>query len=250
MRPALGVGACALAACAIAIPTPAHADDGPYGALLAFAVAGGTALGGLPLLLGREARAPLFLDVDLGVGGELDSLSLGADLEGSFGRDSRWGWASRTQCDLLLDDGTEASSLLVMNLRFDLLGTLTLVGRSFGPFSVDALAGATLWPSAADRDNDTETEPYMAMGPSFGMRTQARVSIIRASLEASYLPVAFEAPTRSNAHIDLASEFGLLVWKEVAITAALERLIGFGGEERYEGTEITLGLSFDLNQLD
>lgn len=249
MRATLGVGACALAACVIAIPTQARADDGPYGALLAFAVAGGTALGGLPLLLGREGRAPLFLDVDLGAGGELDSLAMGADLEGSFGRESPWGWASRAQCDFLLDDATEASSLLLMNLRFDLLGTFALVGRSAGPFAIEALAGATVWPSAADRDNDTETEPYMAFGPSFGLRTQARTSIFRGSVEAGYLPIAFEAPTRANTHIELASELGISVWKEVAITGTLERLIGLGGDELYEGTEITLGLSFDLNQL-
>ncbi len=243
-------GPCALAACALALPAPAYAEDnGPYGALLVFAVAGGTALGGLPLLLGRSGTAPLFIDVDLGAGGRLDSFAIGADLEGTFGKDSPWGWAARAQADLLVDDGTQESSLLVTNQRFDVLGTLVLLGRAMGPLSLEALAGVTVWPSFDDRDADAETEPYAALGPSTSLRAQANTSLFRGSVEAGYLPLFFEAPTRLHHHLELTSEIGISPWDSMAITAGFKRLIGFGGEELYKGTEITLGLRMNVNEL-
>ncbi len=243
-------GACFLAAVTISSPAPARAEDnGPYGALLVFAVAGGTALGGLPLALGRDARAPLFLDVDLGAGGRLDSFAIGADLEGQFSKEGPWGWASRAQCDILVDDGTQASSLLVTNLRFDLLGSLVVAGRPLGPLSLDVLAGGTIWPSFEDRDGDAETEPYAAFGPSVGLRSQARTAIFRGSVEGAYVPLLFEAPSQRNHHVELASEVGISPWESMAVTAAFKRLIAIGGDELYKGTEITLGLSMDLNKL-
>jgi hypothetical protein len=239
----------------LASARPAHAEDnGPLGAVIAFAVAGGMGIGSLPLWALRDDDAPIGLGVAFGSDLARGSFVMTEELSGDAGFDRPWSWSSRARAEFW---SLEEDEPLEGAMRFDVLGGALLAGSVSGPAALEVIGGTTIWVSADDRDESGRAEPYGAFGPSVGLRFRSTTSVFRARVEASYVPLFGEAPTRHLHHFDLTTELGVapgMPWGiPVVFEASLKRELGLGGDaDTYEGTTITFGveLSFDRSLAD
>lgn len=230
------------------------AEEGPLGAVIAFAQAGGMALGALPLFFLREDDAPMGMSIALGAGLPEKSFVMAIDVEGDLGEDGQWSWVSRSRTEFwtLSDDEPLQGAM-----RWDVLGGALVAGDPSGPAALEVIAGTSVWISADDRDESGRAEPYAAWGPSLGLRFTSTTPLVRTRVEASYVPLLGETPTGHLHHLDLTTEIGFSPWMSrgipVVFEATLKREIGLGGDgDLHQGTMITGGIeiSFDRSLVD
>lgn len=222
-------------------------DDSPLGYAVAFAMFAAVAAGEAPLFALRESDAPLDLSLQAGVSGELDQFALAAAGAGRFSVDGPFGWSTNARFDLPLDPDLVGFQ---GKLRVDVVGSAALWESPADGASVEALLGATTWPSLEDRDRDGETEWHGSLGPAAGARATFGTPLFSAALSALYVPLFGEPPSKQTHHLDLASTISYCPEPEteIPVTASLtvKREVGFGDGPLYRGTVLLLGVELPL----
>ena len=222
-------------------------DDSPLGFAIAFAMIGAVAAGDAPLLFLRESDAPLDLSLQAGVSGELNQFALAAAGTGRFSVDGPFGWSTNARFDLPLDPDLVGFQ---GKLRVDVVGSAALWESPADGASVEALLGATTWPSLEDRDRDGETEWHGSLGPAAGARATFGTPLFSAALSALYVPLFGEPPSLQTHHLDLASTVSYcpVPDSEIPITAVLtiKREVGFDDGPLYRGTVLLLGVELPV----
>lgn len=247
--------------CAVAIaPRAARADDGAAGFGLAFGVAAGYALAGLPYFLARESGpgGPAGdVSFGLGVGRRANAFALASQMGGALTNPGPFTYVARARIDM--DQASRSASSV--STRLDGLVGYAVVGARTRPVLGELVFGATLWPSF--RDTGETTRPYGAAGPLGGFRVRfaTRSPFFYAESEVDYVALFGRAPTGRNHHVDLVETIGFSPWPTAfgapTFELRLKREIGIGaasailGDDTtasavYGGTSVLAGIRFSI----
>lgn len=229
------------------LPSVARADDGAAGFGLAFGVAAGYALTGLPYFLGRDSgpKGPAGdVSFGLGVGRRANAFAMGSQMGGALTNEGPLTYVARARIDM--DQASRSASSV--STRLDgVLGYAILVDPT-RRVKTDLLLGATFWPSF--RDNGTTSRPYGAVGPLAGIRLRLATPrpFLYSEAEVDYVPLFGRAPTGRTHHVDVVTTLGFSPWPRAfgapAFELRLKREIGFGSAKAILGDDTTASAAY------